>query len=497
MNTYQIKPESFDSLETVIDQLDRCTSAQVLIHIPPNQQFIQNKVDFLLLTRKARRLGKYLAFVTRDSLIIEYAAQSGVQVFSAAEDAAGRVFKWDRKFLLNPVSKKGKRKTANDLKTERMAYIARPLPAFVRILTFVISILAVIVLLGSFVPQAEVHLLAAPLVQDLQLTLQGGPDLEAPSITGNVVYHVQEIQLTQKQQAKTSGTKNSPDTPAVCELEVINKSNQVTFLPRGSVFRTNNQAMPGFQTEQDYTLPAAMKKPLLIPVKANQPGVIGNLGEGTITVVPWGLRNDIESINPQSCSGGTDVLISIVTKEDAEALREPLQQTILSEAQEELRKIYGDDLILPDNTLKALEVIEEMVQPEPGKPGDYVQVVQTARVTLSFFLKEDIKNTILLCMDAALNGQQEAIPNTLEYKMPEAPQLEGDQAIWTVEARRQYLSFAQEDGLQEYLKAKSIDEAMDIVTHLEGVDSASYIRMYPGWLKRMPLYPFRINVIKE
>src|SRR5262249_4293549 len=154
--TQIITLESHDDLISVRDRMSWAKTPRILLVWPKYEKITLRQVDLKVLQRHATSLGAQLGLVTRTRRVRDDAEALHIPVFESTGQAHGvawpkprhKRFKWH-------VPRKDLREQREQVSAREEPWQANP---FVRVLSFLVGVSAVLALVALFIPRAQITL---------------------------------------------------------------------------------------------------------------------------------------------------------------------------------------------------------------------------------------------------------------------------------------------------------------------------------------------------
>jgi hypothetical protein len=295
MATNPIYVETEEEIPELVERLRRYRGDDTMLVLPMRSRIGQSRFNFQLLRNYAARMGKRVTVVCDDPAVQKMASESGFPVFGAVgllgegiasePEETPALRKWWQRRIVAPVTHVGVAaptklltKSATEVKPGRV------------LLYLVAAVLLLVGLVGAaiFVPSASVTLVAQaqPFAQrDVEIQAQPGK----PPIR----VRVSVISRSDSQGFKTTGVKQVQLTPATGVVTYTNDLKPGFGSGPGVIFKVGQRLTNtnGIVFAQTSDLPPWGG--VMVPwqgsasalVQAVTPGVSGNVGNGTITVI--------------------------------------------------------------------------------------------------------------------------------------------------------------------------------------------------------------------
>src|SRR5229473_3289229 len=362
MATDPIYVETEEEIPEIVERLRRYRGDDTMLVLPMRSRIGQSRFNFQLLRNYAARMGKRVTVVCDDPAVQKMASESGFPVFGAVgpmgegiasePEQAPPPRKWWQRRIVAPVTHVGVSaptklltKSATEVKPGRV------------LLYLVAAVLLLVGLVGAaiFVPSASVTLVAQaqPFSQrDVEIQAQPGK----PSSVANapIRVRVSVVSRSDSQGFKTTGVKQVQLTPANGVVVYTNELKGSFASGPGIIFKVGQRLTNtnGIVFAQTSDLPPWGG--VLVPwqgtasanVQAVIPGVSGNVGNSTITVIndccgPFD-PSKLHVNNPQATGNGADASSTPqMTETDFDAARAQLEAQLHQAIAQQLRTESG------------------------------------------------------------------------------------------------------------------------------------------------------------
>ncbi len=506
MKTYVVQLENHDDVISSRDKLSRSKASRVLLVWPRRGRVLQRSVDLLLLQRHCQYLGAQLGIVTTDSEVLSNAHDLGIPAFSKADQA--QKGNWRRSHIAKSgtspfIRQVGQRISAQTLREQRAQFHTKPvLNRVLSLSSFTVGIFSFLALVLFFAPGAKITLTPQRETQEISLPVWAEPSIKTVNPSGGMPASAVSAVVEGRSQLASSGHASVPDHFSSGQVILTNLTNEVVDIPAGSIFLTAGAAPIRFRSTNSVQVPAGLGMTQTLPVVAVVPGREGNVAEGQIRSMEGALGLQVVVENSQPLSGGTDLLISAPTRQDAQKLREALLASLEKIAVDEIMSNRDPDQIMLEGSLQLRTVLEEYWDPEQDQPADVLQL--TLRVEYeAWFVKEiDVQTIAQAALDANLPENYQSVPQSLNFVLMMQPptgmavpseanfqgQLTAARSIETV--------WSNNVAIQAVTGHNRI-EAISILQDQLDLSAPPVIEISPSWWRFLPFLPARITLVKS
>jgi hypothetical protein len=513
MKTQIIQLEEHDDIISTRDKLGWGQTSRIILVWPSQANILTQPLELVLLQRYSLSLGKHIALVVQNPLVRSLGKELGIPVFNSLREAQSSRWRTTHRRK----SRITRRQPRPDL--QAMAETSHPPVEWmqqtpVRISMFVLSLVAILLVVVALVPSALIEI--TPAVQNQEMLLEATAYLEGdvenqpdglPAFPTTLIVEGREV-LT------TTGTTPVPVQPATGSVRFTNLTGQPVNVPEGSIVSTLGANPIRFTTQRDGWVPAGVGTGLQLPVMALAPGSEGNVPMGAIQAIdgPLGLRLSVN--NPTRTSGGKDYQVPAPTLKDQQQLFDLLSAKLMNTAQSELLSQYailqpgnsqsgdGQSKGTPPSTLpilpslKFLNVIEETYNPPDLQPASQLELTLRLEFQAWFIPGQALENLASTALDSALPPGYQAVPGSLEIELTSRPVLdESGQVRWKMSVNRQLQAMVSPGEVADLAAgARSAYAAAYLVGKLP-LQKPPVIQQNIPWWPYLPFLPLRVQVV--
>ena len=369
----------------------------------------------------------------------------------------------------------------------------------------IVVVLLIVALLGYVVlPAASVVVTPVPVpVGPVEFIVRADPDATSVDPAGGVVPATRLSQdFTASGEFEATGERVL-QTKATGQLRWCNRGFEHPLtVPAGTVAASGSGV--GFETLSALFLPVAdidsagliTCKPRTVGSRAVKAGPSGNVGAGTVTVVPTSFNSDaIRVSNPAAMTGGKRQVFPKVLQKDIDAAMASLTK--------DLQAQFDAWVGAPDGVPPGATVF-----PATGKLGTSVPSVDPGTIVdveeKTFQLGATATGTVV-AVDPKLVDQVAAeriagsVPaeHTLQpgsvKSSHDGGQADGDLVDFRVTANAAAIPTLDPAALRDEIKGRSVDEAKQIL----GRYGTVAIDTWPGFVSSIPTFDFRLDLRVE
>ena len=498
--------EAEDDLPAIRELLEGAQAKRVLLVVPKGSRVFREPLNLRILRRYANDLALDVALVTRDGRSKQLAKEEGVTVLSSI--TRGQKGRWKSRSPRHSSAQRAALARVEGLRSGLgdIGYSDRTIVWAGRVLGILLFLFLLVVVVGMaalLVPEAKVTVVPYREVVEATLELTANPEEEKPSLTSlTIPARVVETEVELTGEIATVSKRDAPDAPAVGTITFINQTASPLEILPGAVLRTATGTTVRFRTVTTATLEAVVGARSDAEIEALQPGPVGNVDVATITEVETsGLRGKVRVINEQPTRGGGVKQVGVVTRADMDRLKAQLYQQLQQRAYVELQNQLGEQEFLPPESMTT-EIMTEVYDQFLDAEAD---VLHLQMRILAAGTAVDRANANLLAYDVL----KERIPDTYELQSEEiafslnedAVQMLGRSVILEVTASAPLIVDVDRGQVRSAVSGLTVDEAAQVLAETFALDAPPVVEVKPDWVKRwdwldrVPLLPFRIQVV--
>lgn len=503
MKTQIIQLEPHDDIVSARDKMGWGQTSRILLIWPDTGRVLDRRLDLILLQRHATTLGAQLAIVTTDPNVRYLAKELFIPVFNEtnqAQDSSWRVK--NRRRSRQSIKLIKSEHTSPDLKIlytqthpSTPAWLKNPVT---RVILFTIGVLAVFSIGAIILPSATVKLNVKKETQEITLDIMSNPEIDSINLSGEIPARRARVIVEGRSSLPVQGTIQLPDEYASGHVTFTNLTDKIISIPPNSVVRTLDKEPVRFLTTKKVDVPAGPGNSIPAPVQAVEPGKYGNLPAHSLLAIEGSIGLNLAVTNPLPTRGGKDRTAPAPTDNDRKLLYQQILDDLKITAISELRAQLGVDDILFTSTLNITDVLEETYDPADGLPSDFVNLnlrVEFEALTVS---GDDIENLLTQIMDANLAKDTSPFKETLEYFYLEEPEMDEDGiARWKIHAIRSFKVRIPETQVVDKIKGQTTKTAERNLSDTLPLNHPPELKVIPDWWPRIPVLPFRVNIVQE
>ena len=494
MKTHIIQLEPHDDVISTRDKMGWGKAGRILLVWPQltgsRPAPLNRRVDLALLQRHSQSLGAQLALVSRDPDVRWNAGQLGIPVFKSLKKAQSARWRASRR-AERPWEASGPR-------AERGALPPRPAPEpplspLTRLLAFTIGVLALLAIAGVLLPEARVALQPETRLQEINIPVRADPALDKANLTGRVPAHTVRTIVEGRDQMPASGKAQTPDWPAAGQVTFTNLTDQEVAIPKGTVVQTLGHSTVRFAVERAGTAPAGPGETVSLPVRALDPGSVGNLPGGSLIAIEGSLGSRLTVNNPEPTRGGKDRVEPAPTGDDRAELSDRLHAALRQSALEELRSGLEAGDVLLASSLSIERTLESTYTPEQGVTGETLEMSLRIEYRSLVVSHEDLRALAYTVLDANLPSGYRPLPTSLKIENEAGAGESGEG--WELRASRQIQAQIGEQQAVSLSLGLPPGRAAERLAGGLPLEGPPQIALAPAWWPRLPFVPFRIHIL--
>lgn len=526
MKTYIIQLENHDDFVSARDKMSWAKGGRILLVWPARGHLLNRRLDLKLLQRAAAGLGAQLALVSQDTEVLYHGPRLGIPVFRSLRKAQNKPWRLSRRFRFadasippfaalaepRPNSAAGGtsdstaavvyQSPAERLRAARPHPIGTDLKPAARLAWFALGVMALLTIAAVLVPSAAVQFTPQTQVQDVVVEVWTQPGATDSGLSGSLPSQWITARVEGRDHMPASGSMLIAERAALGEVEFTNLTEHEVKIPEGTVVLTTEEPRIRFAVTRPGSLQSGPGATLLLPIKALDPGPVGNLAANRLTAIEGALGVEVSANNPQPTHSGSARETPAPTSANRRLLAEHLQATLAQSALAEMRsRIAPGDAIITDS-LQLETVLDESYTPEEGLPADQLSLSQRLEYRALVVSAADMQRLAATIFDTNLAAGFAPKPDSLQVEMVTDPQL--DPALgkefryrWTLHAARRMVAQVAEAQAVRLALGRSPDSARQALQAGLSLEKPPEIQLQPVWWPRLPVLPFRIRVTPQ
>jgi len=501
MKTLILKLEPHDDVISVKDKMGWGKTNRILLVWPAGSPILSRHLDLIILQRYSTNIGAQLALVTRNADIHSNGRQLSIPVFNTIQQAQRSNWRTRRRNRLTPLSTSIHLSSAASNLRARREQINPATPAWLtlpvtRLSLFTFGVLGLLALAAVLVPSAKITLKPKIETRELTLTIQASSQFDSIKLTGAIPAHKIPVIVEGSKTIPVTGNIQIPNQPASGEVLVTNLTDKTILIPVGLVVRTTGNVPIRFQITKSGEIPTGVGQAITLTVQALEPGKTGNLNSNSLVAIENPLGIDISVTNPNPTHGGTEQTSRVPTDNDRNSLYSLLEGSLISTARQEfLSSLKSIDQPLSAEPVSS-RVLEKTYNPGENTPSDQLEL----NLRMEFqFLVADGKDILTLAQSistANLPDGYRIMPGIPAITNLSKPKMVTDAiAEWQIQIQQKIqIQLDKNLVVNQSISLPLTKVQHQLVTSLP-LDAPPIVSVSPPWWPRMPILPFRIQVI--
>jgi hypothetical protein len=490
-----IQLDSQDTVATVIKKISHEIGGRVVLVWPKRTRILNRRLDIILISRFCSRMGLNVCFVSNDERVIRFAQSLGIAHFSNESEALNTPWRKGRFKQRNTlIDKKSRPKISRIVKQKD--YPEWMVRDDVRLIAFSIGVLAVLMILLLFIPSAQIILNPKVTSQEITFSVYANPTIKNVYLSGNIPARIMTLIVSGSDRVKTSGALQIAEKSAEGSAIFVNLTDNPINIPSGTVVLTLAATPIRFVVTEAGSVPGGSGQKVELPVRAILPGSSGNIGIDAIKGIEGELGLVLSVTNEKPTTGGTDRNSPAPNASDYDDLYFHLSQTLKQKAREELSVLLSADDVVIWDTLAINRIIEKKFDPEEVQPSDYLSLSERVEFQVEYIARKDIEKLAGMMLDTSISSNHIPVLNSIEIKSYKAPEILSNNVIkLEYHASRKITTKINTETVVSIVSGQSSEIAIQQLLERFSFENPPVIKISPGWLKRLPFLPFRIDVV--
>ncbi|MFQ6058367.1 MAG: baseplate J/gp47 family protein [Anaerolineae bacterium] len=483
--------EPDDDLAAIRSHLEWTEAQEVLLVVPRGCRVLGNLVNLKLLKRYANTLGLGVALVTNDSTTRVLAREVGFSVFRSLK--RGQKARWRSLAPEVPAPLRG-------ISPRGRAIPAPSAPRTVAraLLALALTALLLLILLGAallVIPGATITLVPATQTISETLEIQANPEITAINYERmQIPARVVERIIEGRAEAPPAARKDVPDARASGTVLFVNKRNEPTTIPQGTLVSTSAGTVIKFRTVEEVTLPPQTGGTARVGILAVDPGPSGNVKAWTINTVEPSLAFLANVVNDAPTSGGSVKRVGVVTAEDKKRLRESLFQRLQQEAANELQEELEEDEFLASESV-TIEAVAEVFDQAVDELTESLSLRMRVRATGTAIPMSAADELASAFLESRVPDGFRLVPERFQVQPGQVTGIEGRKVRFQMNVSGLARAKVDEGDIKNWVRGRPIAEAERVLRQHLKLRGAPAIEVWPEWLERVPWLPFRIRIV--
>ena len=494
MKTQILQLEPHDDIISARDKMGWSQTSRILLAWPERGRVLTRRLDLELLLRHSQILGAQLALVTHDPDVRYHARRLGIHVFKNVHRAQNTRWKRPNRRKIGRLREPVQARESLAAPRVRSApFTALSTPA--RLGFFSVGVFALLSITAVLFPSANISLNPETRTQTITVPVQASAAVERVNLSGLIPIRTVTVVVEGRESLVPTGNVEIPDQRATGEVRFANLTDREITIPANTVVSTPGSSLR-FATGRGGRVPAGAGETIELPVTALAPGSRSNLPAGRVNAVEGLLGLSLSVTNPRAIRGGTDHTALSPSSLDRTRLANQLLTTLQESARLEIQSVLETNDLLLTPAPALAETIEEIYDPAGDQPTNRLTLTMRVAFEARIISGEDLQELAEAALDANMPAGYSPGPSTIIIEHKNHPTSQGESTIsWEMTASRVlHAQLAEPQAVSAVLGLPPAQAAQRLSTGLP-LASPPHIDLVPSWWPRLPLLPFRINII--
>ncbi len=487
-----------DDILKVHSKVEWADGRRVILVVPRGAKAFDSEYELRLVHRWADEADVPVALVTDDFNVREMAGAVGLPIFSSVQRAQRTRWKWQRD---------GRRHISRDTALDPALPQPRPpvtdrlglvgLQLAITFVLFAVAAGALVVGAVLFVPSARITLIPA------SVTVSDDREVILDS-TVTTIDQINNILPGTSFRREISGTATiattkmdtAPADHAMGQVVFTNLAGTAATIPAGTVVETSSGVTVRFTTTQQVELPAGYNARVTVPVRAMDPGPVGNVKALQINVIEGPLGSVARVINPAGMGGGSIKQVHVVSFDDKTQLRQKLESELRAAAIGKLQQQVGADTFIMPASVQ-VSVLSESFDHLVDDPADNLSLHVEAVATGMAVDRADLTKFAEAVLTGKMPSGYSVLPDTLQVAPDTNARVEGSAVIFRLRSSFKITPQLREGDVMKGLTWKSPEEAAAILGTRVKLAEPPQIEVSPDWFPRLPFFGFRMALFVQ
>jgi hypothetical protein len=456
-----------DDLGTIRSKLESSSAEEIYLVIPRRASVLRTPLEFRILARIANEMSSETVLVTDDPARRRLANQEGFRT--------RRGLRTLKHLMLGP-----------DQRPPRFVIPDWvPLPNLLSALSFLGLLIVAAAAVLVVYPQMRVTLVPQTRSVSHTVDITVDPDTKAADpATARLPATLLTLSVDVSDSVQIPSDRTIGQDKAHGEVVITSQRPNQSTLPKGTTVRVDGGSK--FVTDQDLNLPPSV--PVRVGVTAVDPGTVGNVGPGEISVFEGGGFDQLQVTNQRATTGGTDRVARVVTEEDRKALEDKLKKDARDKGLGQLQQRAGPEQTMPEMSL-TVDSSNVTFDHNVGDETDQLTGRMTANIAATVF--QNLAYNDLVGKVLALSaGPDLQLGAPAKVGTPGVLKVDGHKVVLRCDASGVLQSAIDAEGIKRALTGSSLQDARTYLARLSGLAEPPNVVMTPTWAPRA----FRIDV---
>lgn len=483
-----------DDIATVRERLSSAQANQVFLVIPGRSEVFRDLVNLKVLQRHAYQFSVRVTLITSDAETRRLAREVPIPTRSRLP-GGNSAPPGEPPARPNRVGLLGGGGLPAAGLTGRHASPPADTSAFSRLLGYALFLIVAAGVIGAalvLVPQATVDLLPASQVFSQSVTIRASADTRLVDVAkSQVPARFLTTSVADSMQTDTTGRRQEPSKKATGRVVITNRGGGRVTVPVGTLVRTTTGSSIRFTTVEASTVePNSFVQ---VPIIAELPGSVGNVPAWAINQVEGGLAFQVSVINDTPTSGGAEQQAQLVTPADRTRLRDQLYPRLTAAAQDAVRRELRPGEILLETTI-AVRVEDEAYDRELNEVTKSVGLRMRLGASAWAVPAEAIAKIMQEALESRRPAGSTVVADSVKIGGPTGVQPDGNALTFRVEGTATAIAPVDITSVRGAIQGLTVAEAERVLAKRLHLASDPAITLENGWLGRLPILGFRIQI---
>jgi hypothetical protein len=498
-----------DDFISARDKMGWVQTQRVYVVWPPRGRVLTRRLDLMLLHRHAHRLGAQLALISRDNAVRDHARELGLAVFDSLE--ASYRTRWRSRL---PRIRPERRQARPDTEAIRLARKAAERPRWVhhlwlmvRVILFLVSVVAVGALAYALIPSASITLVPATRPLSVTVELAADPNLRAASLAdlqAPILIPARPIRVEVETQGfvATTGSKDVPSLPATGRVVFTNLIGTAATIPQGTSLRTTSGTPVRFVTAAPAAIEGRLGATVQVEVRAVEAGPAGNIGVARLNAIDGPLGLQLAVTNPISTTGGTLEKRAAVSPADRDRLRAQLLDELRLTAQGAIEAQLQPGEFLAADTITLTQVLAETFDFAPGEAADALGLTLRVAASAVAVSEAEARSAAQAALEAQVPTEAALTDAPIQFQRSPELSVDADGRVrFSLNAQGWVVPQIDREQVRALVQHQRPDRAVQRLQAALPLAAPPQIQLFPEgyaqWYPYLPWMLFRINVIVQ
>lgn len=483
-----VQVELFDNIFSVKEKLAHTKASRVIFIDTSDSQIFQDPKTAKLIYRSAQKMGKEFGVVTQNNAGIM--TLKDIKIKSFPDLLSAQQYNWEPERFqdIDRFPAVQSRSLFFRHKPEE-----KTIPSWLRLISFYLAFIAVIILALIFVPGAEITIQAPTQLQTFQIPALVVTNVSTRGQTSLIAQPI-TIETEVFSTSRVNGNTLVAAGKASGTVEFTNLANEPVQIPAGTILGSNSDPTKQYVTLAEADLSAGSDQKTRIKVESLFPGSNGNAIENEVQTVLGSLGLTVKVTNPDPISGGSEIDQPTATSTDKARLKENASSDLLNVGLVEIEKNLPDSLLLLPQTIVLSEITSEQYYFTGNSSNPELALSLKGKVSSLALPITQITSFVEPYLDslipAGFVGSEDVTINDCHVvKMND----DGSINI-TIDTTRKIVEYIDTGSVAKQIAGKTTEEAADQLSRRYALNSPVIIQAFPAWWKILPYLPLRIKV---